>query len=309
MKKILLFVLSFSVMCFGLFGCDLKLDDGKLKVMTSFYTMYDLTAKIAGDKATVTNMVPNGTEPHDWEPLAKDIVNLNRANIFVYNGADLEHWTETVLPTLENDRLITVEASKGITLLKGHSHDEEEPDEHGHDPHVWLSPLNVKIMLANIRDAFISADEENAAYYEANYQTYAAECDKLHGEFTEALGGFEKRTIVVTHQAFGYLCHEYGLTQMPISGLSPDVEPAAARMAEVITFVNENGIKVIFFEELVSPAVAQTIASETGAQTAVLSPIEGLSDNQRANGDDYFSVMRLNLAAIVNALTLQNQPV
>lgn len=314
MKKLLILLLSVSVLCFGLFGCELRADDGKLKVMTSFYTVYDLTTKIAGDKATVTNMVPEGTEPHSWEPLAKDIINLNRADILVTNGADMEHWTETVLPTLENDDLITVVASNGIELLEGHSHDEEEEEheeeeeEHSHDPHVWLSPLNYKIMLANIRDAFIEADEENAAYYEANYQTYAAECDELHAEYTTQLSGFEKRNIVVTHQAFAYLCKEYNLTQIPIHGLTPETEPTPARMAEVITFVSVNGVKVIFFEELVSPAVAQAIAGETGAQTAVLSPIGGLSETQKANGDEYFSVMRLNLAAIVNALTLQNQP-
>jgi zinc transport system substrate-binding protein len=126
--------------------------------------------------------------------------------------------------------------------------------------------------------------------------------DALDSAFKEALRSLANKDIVVSHEAYGYLCAAYGLNQVGIMGLSPDSEPDPARMAEIIGFVNANRVKVIFFEELVSPKVAEAIANATGAQTAVLSPIEGLSDAQRAAGDDYFSVMRQNLAALKTAL-------
>ena len=146
-------------------------DDGRLKVMASFYPMYDFARKVGGDKIQVKDMVPAGTEPHDWEPAATDIRNLEDADVFVYNGADLEHWAEDVLDTLENQDLVVSEASDGVELLDGgedHAH-----GDNGKDPHVWLDPMRAKQEMANIKDAFVKADPENRDYYEANYEKYA----------------------------------------------------------------------------------------------------------------------------------------
>ena len=182
-----------------------------------------------------------------------------------------------------------------------------EEEEHGHDhgqfdPHVWLSPVNAKKEMENIKNAYVKADPENKDYYEKNYQTYTAEFDKLDQEYKDTLSALPNKSIVVSHEAFGYLCDAYGLTQMGIEGLSPDSEPDPARMAEIIDFVKANHVKVIFFEELVSPKVAETIAAETGAQTQVLNPLEGLSDEELKNGADYFSVMEDNLKQLKAAL-------
>jgi zinc transport system substrate-binding protein len=306
----------------------------KLSVYASFYPMYDFAAKIGGDRADVTNMVPAGTEPHDWEPSAADIVGLENARVFVFNGAGMEHWAEDILDMLQSERLIAVEASHGVELMEGHHDDDHDGDgydggdgnggaasdaeaihenetgheeESGHgqeeyDPHVWLSPRYAKLEMENIKNAFVQADPNGKDYYEANYSRYAAELDALDKEFSDALAPLANRDIVVAHQAFGYLCGAYGLNQIPIEGLSPDSEPDPARMAEIIDYAGEHGVKVIFFEELVSPKVAQAIAGAIGAETDVLSPIEGLSDEQAAAGADYFSVMRENLRAIVAAL-------
>lgn len=298
-------------------GIESKDTDGqKLKVMASFYPMYDFAVKIGGDKAEVTNMVPAGTEPHDWEPATADIKNLEEAAFFVYSGGGMEHWVDDVLASLETKKLVSVEASAGVTLRPGHIHDEEEhkgaeehteEEDHGHDhgqfdPHVWLSPVNAKKEMENIKNAYVKADPENKDYYEKNYQTYTAEFDKLDQEYKDTLSALPNKSIVVSHEAFGYLCDAYGLTQMGIEGLSPDSEPEPARMAEIIDFVKANHVKVIFFEELVSPKVAETIAAETGAQTQVLNPLEGLSDEELKNGADYFSVMEDNLKQLKAAL-------
>ena len=249
---------------------DTAAGDGRLRVLTSFYPMYDFACKIGGDCIDVTNMVPSGTEPHDWEPSTNDLKNLEKADVFIYNGADMEPGAD-------------------------HHHGD-------FDPHVWLDPENAKIEMEAIRDALCAADPENSTVFQSNYEKYAAELDALDAEFREKLAPLPNRTIVVAHEAFGYLCDAYGLTQVGIEGLSPDSEPDPGRMAEVIDFVREHSISTIFFEELVSPKVAEAIASETGAQAKMLSPLEGLSDEQAAAGADYFSVMHDNLAALMEAL-------
>ncbi len=291
-------------------GCNIRQAEqvqaeGKLSVYASFYTMYDFAKKICGDKADITVMVPDGTEPHDWEPAAADIAGLQNADLFIYNGAEMEHWAEDVLASLDASALIVVEASKGIALREGaHEEAEEaEEDEHdGIDPHVWLDPNNAKMELATIKNAFVQADAENASYYEANYEKWAKEFDALDEVFRTALSGLPKKEIIVSHEAYGYLCAAYGLTQIGIEGLAPDSEPDPGRMAEIINLAREKGVTTIFFEELLSPDVANAIAAETGANTAVLSPVEGLTDEERASGADYLSVMRKNLAALQEAL-------
>ena len=280
-----------------------------LKVMASFYPMYDFAAKIGGDKAEVITLVPSGTEPHDWEPAAADIRNLEEADLFIYSGAGMEHWVDDVLASLDNKDLISVEASKGVALRDGHSHSHEEeegagePEEEGqYDPHVWLSPLNAEKEMENIKNAYIKADPDNRDYYEANYELYASRFADLNQIFKDTLSSLPNKDIVVSHEAFGYLCDAYGLNQVGIEGLSPDSEPSPARMAEIIDFVRANHVRVIFFEELVSPKVAETIAKETGSSVQVLNPLEGLSDEELESGADYFSVMEENLKQLEAAL-------
>ena len=287
---------------------DTTAGDGRLRVLTSFYPMYDFACKIGGDCIDVTNMVPSGTEPHDWEPSTNDLKNLETADVFIYNGADMEPWADDLLVS-RSDTLRVVEASENVELRTTdgeheHAHEHEDADHHhgDFDPHVWLDPENAKIEMEAIRDTLCAADPENSTVFQSNYEKYAAELDALDAEFREKLAPLPNRTIVVAHEAFGYLCDAYGLTQVGIEGLSPDSEPDPGRMAEVIDFVREHSISTIFFEELVSPKVAEAIASETGAQAKMLSPLEGLSDEQAAAGADYFSVMHDNLAALMEAL-------
>ena len=297
----------------------------KLKVMASFYPMYDFAVKVGGDKVDVTNMVPAGTEPHDWEPAATDIKDLENADVFIYNGAGMEHWTEDVLNSLENKDLKVVEASKGLTLLEGKEEEAEDSEasdsassdssnsdssesdtsdsnEIVYDPHVWLSPLNAKAEMENIKDALVEADPDNKDYYETNFETYAEKFDQLDTDYKEGLANTKSKNLITSHEAFGYLCKAYGLNQVGIEGLSADSEPDAARMDEIIKFAKENDVKTIFFEELVSPKVSETIASEIDADTAVLNPLEGLSDEELANGEDYFSIMESNLKTLEDAL-------
>lgn len=289
-------------------------DEGKITVYTSFYTMYDFTSKIAGDKANIINMVPPGMEPHDWEPSPKDIAGLSEADLFIYNGAGMEGWTEKVLDSIKGSKLIPVETSKNIPLEKaersepGHQ-DEHDEDAGGHsheegelDPHVWLDPMNAKLQMEAIRDGLIQADPQNSAYYRGRFEEYSGRLDALDEAYRSAAEGFSKKEIVVSHKAFGYLCQAYGLEQLAIEGVSSDSEPTPAKMIEITKFIREHEVKVIFFEELASPKVAEAIARETGARTALLNPLEGLTEENLRAGKDYFSVMEENLEALKQAL-------
>ncbi len=270
----------------------------KLSVCASFYAMYDLTKKVGGDKINLVNLVPSGVEPHDWEPTPKDIANLEKADLLICNGTGMEGWLDKISGSLDNDKLVIVDTSKDIKLLDGHEEDENLK----YDPHVWLNPMNAKKQMEIIKDALVKADETNKDYYEKNYEEYAKQLDELDQEYKDAVATFTKKEIIVSHQAFGYLCDAYGLKQTPIEGLTADAEPSPAKMAEIVKFAKEHDVKYIFFEELVSPKVAETIAQEVGAQTEVLNPLEGLEDDDIKAGKEYISVMKENLEVLKKAL-------
>lgn len=298
MRRIWVLLAAALLVCAA--GCDAKRGlrpeaQDKLVVYASVYPMYDFAAKIAGGNAVVLQMTPDGAEPHDWEPTPADIAALEKADVFVHNGAGLEHWADAVLNALQNESLVAVDASAGVALLETGG---------AADPHVWLSPANAALQMRAIRDALAGADPANADAYNQNYEYYAAELEALDAAFQSTLKRLPNNKIVVAHDAFGYLCDAYGLEQVAVRGFSPDSEPDPARMASVIDYIKKaGGVRVIFYEAGASPAVADAIARETGARTMALSPLEYLTDEQRAGGADYFSVMRENLDALEQALS------
>lgn len=299
--------------------------EGKVNVVTSFYPIYEFAKAIGGENAHVINLLPTGVEPHDWTPRSQDILNTSKAELFFYNGAGLEGWVPNFLKGLGNDSGVkTVEVSQGIDLIytdedDGHGHgeaaeaehegnhaeDHEEDHEHADthiDPHTWVSPKSAKIMAENMKDSFIEVDPEHQAEYESRYQELIEKLDALDAKFTSELGSMDKKEIVVSHQAFGYLCRDYGLTQHAIMGLSPDAEPRGQDLVKLSKLVKDEGIKYIFFEELVSDRLAKTLASEAGVETMVLNPVEGLTKEQEKAGDNYFTLMDRNLQNLKLAL-------
>lgn len=285
---------------------------GKTNVVTSFYPLYDFTRKIGGEHVNVINLVPAGVEPHDWSPKSREISQINKAELFVYQGAGFEGWVHDFLESMKADAKVKVlEASQGIDLIKSeHANEQHEEkgknDEHEHesefDPHAWLSPKNAKKMAENIKNALADVDAAHKADYEANYKKLADRFDQLDKTYRDSLGKLPKKDIVVSHQAFAYLCRDYGLNQKAIMGLAPDAEPTAQDMKDINDFVKANNVRYIFFEELVSDKLAQTLARDAKVETLVLNPLEGLTDEQAKAGDDYFSVMEKNLQNLVKAL-------
>ena len=279
--------------------------DGKVSVVASFYPMADFAQKIGGDHVEVTNLVPAGTEPHEWEPSSTDIKHIEASQLFIYNGADMESWVDDTLESIDTSKITVCEASKGLTLRVASEEGKDSGDhDHAgeHDPHVWLNPKNAKAELENIKDALVKADPKHTSDYEANYKKYAKEFDALDEAYRTKLSQVKGHSIVVSHEAYGYLCDAYGLTQMPITGMDAEGEPDAKTMAQIVEFVKDNDIKTVFSEDLVSKKVAKTIAKETGAQCVQLNPCEGLTDEQLKAGEDYLSVMYDNLDKLVAAL-------
>ncbi|WP_339790558.1 zinc ABC transporter substrate-binding protein [Paenibacillus sp. FSL R7-0313] len=301
-----------------------KIVEGKVNVVTTFYPVYAFTTAIGGEDANVINLLPTGVEPHDWTPKSQDIVNTSKAQLFLYNGAGLEGWVPNFLKSLNNDTQVkSVAVSEGVKLLTaegddGHSHGEEHEDEHADehtdeatsedvadhhiDPHTWVSPKSAMIMAENIKNSLVEADPDHKAGYEQRYESLRTKLETLDQRFTDELATVPNKEIVVSHQAFGYLARDYGLTQHAIMGLSPDAEPTGQDIVKLAKLVKDEGIKYIFFEELVSDKLAKTLASEAGVETMVLNPVEGLTKEQATNGDDYFTLMEKNLQNLLIAL-------
>ena len=286
----------------------------KIQVMTTFYPMYEFTKQVVGDKGDVELLIPAGTEPHDFEPSAKDLAKISDSDVFVYNSPELETWTDNLTDTIDTKQTEIIQASKDIKLMEGtehdheeaHDHDTQEHEEHGHshelDPHVWLDPALAIKEVETIRDQLSKKYPDDKAAFEKNAASYIDELKKLDEEFQTAFKDAKNKTFVTQHAAFGSLANQYGLTQEAIAGISPDQEPSPSRLSELKHYVDDNQVKVIYFEENASSKVAETLSKETGVKLEVLNPLESLTDKQIKDGEDYLSVMRENLTALKESI-------
>ncbi|MCX6753487.1 MAG: zinc ABC transporter substrate-binding protein [Candidatus Nomurabacteria bacterium] len=284
---------------FSLFGNKKNgiVSNNQIKVVASFYPLYFFTSQIAGDKAIVSNITPAGAEPHDYEPTARDIANVEDSNLLVLNGGGLESWSKNIVTNLKQNKTMVVTAGDGLTtkLLL-------EEGETVTDPHIWLSPILAKQMIDKIENGLSTIDSVNSSYYKSNAQNLKIKLDLLDSEYKQGLTNCKSKDIITSHSAFGYLAQTYNLNQVSIAGLSPEEEPSSKQMADISKFAKDNNVKYIFFESLVSPKLSETIAKEIGAKTLVLNPIEGLTIDEINSGKDYFSEMRSNLVNLKIAL-------
>ncbi|MDR7240838.1 metal ABC transporter substrate-binding protein [Neobacillus drentensis] len=272
----------------------------KLQIVTTFYPMYYFTQKVAGSSANVELLIPNGAEPHDWEPTAKDMAKIQDADMFIYNSRYFESWTEKVLKSINDSNLTVVEASKGIDLMNALESEEEHHSDHASskDPHVWLSPVLAQEEVDTIAKALEQLDPNNKKQYENNAVDFKSQLADLDRLYKETIDKANKKEFVTQHAAFGYLAKQYGLTQIPIAGLSPDVEPTLGKLKELAEVTKKKNVKVIYFEGLTSSKVAQTLANEIGAKTEVINPLEGLTKEEQEKGLDFIDVMKNNLEAL-----------
>jgi zinc transport system substrate-binding protein len=256
-------------------------------VVASFYPLFEVARRVGAGRAVATNLTPAGVEPHDLELTTREVDAILDADVVVYLGGGFQPGVEHALQTRE-----------GATLdaLRGLGSGAEL------DPHVWLDPNLMVEIVDRVETALVRADPAGSAAYRGNAASYREEIEDLAREFAQGLNGCRRDVIVTSHAAFGHLARRYGLVQEPITGVSPESEPDPRRLDELARLVEAEGVTTIFTETLVSPAVAETLAREVGVGTAVLDPLEGLTAEQAAAGEDYASVMRRNLAALREAL-------
>ncbi|MDM8084146.1 metal ABC transporter substrate-binding protein [Cellulomonas cellasea] len=296
-------------------GCGAAADgasDTRLSVSASFYPLQFVTQAVGGDRVDVSSLTPPGAEPHDLELSPSQVNALRSADLVVYLSGFQPAVDEAVATA---DPAHIVNAADVTTLLPfsdepveeageedhaGHDHADHDHDGHDHgdlDPHFWLDPT----LLAPVADAVAAQlselDPDGAEEFQANAQALTARLDELDAAYQQGLASCERRVFVTTHTAFGYLAERYGLEEVGISGIDPEAEPSPARLQEIRDVVESEGVTTIFFEALVSPKVAQTLAADLGIESAVLDPLEGVSGSQT-----YFSVAEDNLQALQTAL-------
>lgn len=268
---------------------------GGLAVVAGNYPLAEFTERVGGPLVRVTNLAAPGVEPHDVELTPQQIEVVGSADLLVVIPGYQPALDDAIDAAGAGDRVL--DAMAGVRALTGGG---EEQDER--DPHAWLDPTLAATMVDNIARRLAEIDAPNAATYAANAAAYTASLQALDAEYRAGLANCERRDFITSHAAFGYLAARYNLVQQPIAGLSPETEPSPQQIQSVIEFAREHDVKVIFFEELVSPDLAETIASEVGATTLVLSPMETRTEEQASAGKDLVSIARDNLGNLREAL-------
>jgi len=270
----------------------------KIKITASFYPHADFAKNIGGDLVDVTNVTPAGAEPHDYEPTPRDIARVYDSRLFIINGNGVDGWGEKIAGELKNRGVTVVNMSDILLPIKNNDPQENRP----YDPHYWLDPLNAQKEADVIADALIKIDSAHEKEYNKNRDAFKFRLSELDKQYSSGLAVCERKEIVTAHNAFNYLANRYNLSTLYILGFSPDAEPSSQVIAEISTQAKQRGVKYIFFETLVDPGLAQTIAGEIGAQTLVLNPIEGLTNEDISQGKDYISIMKENLSNLRIAL-------
>lgn len=255
----------------------------KIKVVTTLYPLYNFVKEIGKNSIEVTLLIPPGVEPHSFEPKPHDMITLNEADVFVYTGPLMETWAESIMKGVSNKKLIIVNASKDIHLIS-------------HDPHIWLGLNNVKTIIDEITSGLIQADTKNSGFYKGNALAYQKKIAALDVEYRRGLVNCKRRTIIYGgHYTFGYLAREYNLTYLAAAGISSDAEPTVAGLSRLVEIVKKEQIPYIFYQELSSPKVAETIAQETGAHMLLLNGAHTVSKQDFERGVSYIEIMRDNL--------------
>jgi zinc transport system substrate-binding protein len=252
---------------------------GEKRVAASFYPLAFAAEELGGDSADVVNLTPPGTEPHDLEPTPSDVRELKSADLVLLLGNGFQPQLEDAAG--DGDEIVELLDTPGLNRFEND------------DPHVWLDPTRYELIAHRIGDELGTT---------ASVQSFVSRLKALDREYRGGLADCARDDIVTSHDAFGYLAERYALNQIPITGLSPEAEPSPKDLSRVVDLVRRTQATTVFSETLVSPKIAKAVASETGARTAVLNPIEGLEPSEAERGEDYFSVMRSNLVALRAAL-------
>jgi zinc transport system substrate-binding protein len=292
-------------------GCSRQKQEshpGRLKVVTTLFPLYDFARNIGKDSVDVSLILPPGVEPHSFEPKPEDILSSANADIFIYTSREMEPWAEKLLKgVVKGDKPALVEAGRRCRYIAApentghHGHEEEI---HGaRDPHIWLDINNAMIMVDNIAEALSNRLPDKREFFAANAAAYKKRLQDLEGRFDSGLSACATRKLVHGgHFAFAYLADRYKLEYISAYGISADSEPSPRKVMELVNIVRQNGVKGIFYEELLSPGIAKAVSEETGAALLKLHGIHNLTLQEFEKGTTYLDLMEQNLAALRKGL-------
>lgn len=267
--------------------------DGKVRISVTFNALREFVLAVGGDKVSVSAIIPDGTEPHDFEPKAQDLAALSTAQIFVINGFGMERWAPDAVKASGNSSLITIDASSGVSAITAGIAGHPQQD----DPHIWLSLKCAETEVLNIKNALVKVDPANETYYEANYHDYLNRLELLYNKYREKFAAVQNKNFVTGHAAFAYLCREFGLTQNSVEDVFAEGEPSVKQLAALVDYCRTNDVKTIFSEALTSADIADTLAREVGASVKAINTIES-----NENGRTYLERMEENLMVIYESL-------
>lgn len=302
-----------------------EISEEKIKVATTIKAVESLVKAVGKDKVEIQKVVPDGTEIHEFEPKAQDILKLSNANLFIYNGDELETWADKAVESVKNKNLKVVELAKGLDKLdvkendildddKDHDHDDDHKKEKKHedkdekkeghhhhhdgkDPHTWLSLKNAKKYVEKIKESLIEVDSKNKEFYEKNAKQVIEEIDKLYNEYSEKFAKSTKKNFVIGHPALAYLAHEFGLKQLSVEDVFGEGTPTIAKMKALVEYCKKHNVKGILAESTANKDVINTVSRETGAKVL---PVYIMEDP--AESLEYVEAMKKNLETIYGNL-------
>ena len=298
LKRKLLAVITAAATVFSLCACSSESgysnsDSGKLKIISTVFPPYDLARQIAGDNAEISILLPPGSEIHNYEPSAKDMIAIRNCDIFLYIGGENEQWAEKLINSNDTENVTAVKLIDYVPTLS------EDEDEHEHetDEHIWTSPKNAQLMLSAVYDAICKVDPSNKQTYTKNKDAYAKQLSDLDNAYRSAVDNAKNKTIVLADKfPFRYLAHEYGLEfSSAFAACSDESEPGVSTMIKLTKTIKENNIPAVYYLEFSSTKIADTLCDETGATKLMLHSCHNVSKQDIENNISYVDLMKQNL--------------
>ncbi|MGL4819772.1 MAG: metal ABC transporter solute-binding protein, Zn/Mn family [Bacilli bacterium] len=303
-------------------GCNATDDSSKatdkVNVYTTIYPLTFLAQSIGGEHVQVTSIFPNGGDAHHFEPTPKQMMDVAKADVFFYNGLELEPFVTKMVESLAGESVQFVNTSESVpdaklihtneeTAHADEDHAEEDEAHHDHehgsvDPHVWFDPTILALQAKPMLDSLVAAAPDQKEAFEANYEKVIASLNELDANYADAIKNASRKDIFVSHDAYNYIAKRYGLEQISVTGLSPTVEPSQKQLASLVETAKSRGFEYIIFETFATPKVAETIQKELGIETLRMHHIATISKDDVAAGKNYIDLMKENLEVLKKAL-------
>lgn len=306
LKRKLLAMITAAATIFSLCACSSESgysnsDSGKLKIISTVFPPYDLARQISGDNAEISILLPPGSEIHNYEPSAKDMIAIRNCDIFLYIGGENEQWAEKLINSNDTKNITAVKLIDYVPVLSEdedeHDHDHDHEHEHETDEHIWTSPKNAQLMLSAVYDAICKVDPSDKQTYTKNMDAYAKQLSDLDNAYRSAVDNAKNKTIVLADKfPFRYLAHEYGLEfSAAFAACSDESEPGVSTMIKLTKTIKENNIPAVYYLEFSSTKIADTLCDETGATKLMLHSCHNVSKQDIENNVSYVDLMKQNL--------------